>query len=97
MDKDTPAAFKMKQLMCFVADTKEYSLRVEPDEPSKDKFNWNMVVYTDSDWAGDESVPGYVVFLSGVPILWKSKSQKSVTISSSEAEYFAMSEAVKDV
>ena len=102
MDKATPAAFKeMKRVMRFVADTKEYGLRIEPDEPSKDKFHWNMVAYTDSDWAGDKedrrSVSGYVVFLLGVPILWKSKSQKSVTLSSSEAEYFAMSEAVKDV
>jgi hypothetical protein len=38
-----------------------------------------------------------VVFLLGVPILWKSKSQKSVTLSRSEAEYFAMSKAGKDV
>jgi hypothetical protein len=38
-----------------------------------------------------------VVFLIGVPILWKLKSQKSVTLSSSEVEYFAMSEAAKDV
>jgi hypothetical protein len=37
--------------MRFVADTKEYGLRIKPDEPSKDKFNWNMVVYTDSDLA----------------------------------------------
>jgi hypothetical protein len=29
--------------------------------------------------------------------MWKSKSQKSVTLSSSEAEYFALSEAAKDV
>jgi hypothetical protein len=60
-----------------------------------------MVVYTDSDWAGDKedrrSVSGYVIFLLGVSILWKSQSQKSVTLSSSEAEYFAMSEAVKEV
>jgi hypothetical protein len=60
-----------------------------------------MVVYTDSDWAGDKddrrSVSGYVIFVLGVPILWKSKSQRSVTLSSSEAEYFAMSEAVKEV
>jgi hypothetical protein len=40
--------------MHFVADTKEYGLRIERDEPSKDQFNWTMVVYTDSDWAGDK-------------------------------------------
>jgi hypothetical protein len=60
-----------------------------------------MVVYAESDWAGDKedhcSVSGYVIFILGVPIMWKSKSQKSVTLSSSEAEYFALSEASNDV
>jgi hypothetical protein len=32
-----------------------------------------------------------------VPVCWRSKSQKGVTLSSSEAEYVAMSEAVKEV
>jgi hypothetical protein len=58
-------------------------------------------VYTDSDWAGDKdtrlSVTGYVLFLMNVPILWKSKAQKSLALSSSEAEYYALSEAAKDI
>ena len=32
-----------------------------------------------------------------VPILWRSKSQKALALSSSEAEYYALSEAAKDV
>jgi hypothetical protein len=60
-----------------------------------------MVVSSDSDWAGDKvyccSVAGYLMFILGVPIMWKSKSQKSVTLSSSEAEYCTLSEAAKDV
>jgi hypothetical protein len=102
MYKATPAAFKeMKRVMHFILDTKDYGLKIEPDQPSTDRVSWSMVVYTDSDWADDKedrrSVSGYVVFLLGVPILWKSKSQKSITLSSSEAAYFVMSEAVKDV
>jgi hypothetical protein len=102
MDKATLAAFKeMKQEMRFISATKDYGLHIKPDPPGNDTFKWNMVVYTDSDWAGDKedrhSVAGYVIFALGVPILWKSKSQKSVTLSSSEAEYFALSEAVKEV
>jgi hypothetical protein len=73
--------------MRFISATKDFGLRIEPDDPGNDKFTWNMVVYTDSDWAGDKedrrSVFGYVIFVLGVPILWKSKSQKSVTLSSS--------------
>ena len=58
-------------------------------------------MYTDSDYAGDKEtrirVTGYILFFMGVPIIWKSKSQKSVTLSSSEAEYVALSEAAKDI
>ena len=32
-----------------------------------------------------------------VPVCWRSKAQKGVTLSSSEAEYVAMSEAVKEI
>jgi hypothetical protein len=42
-------------------------------------------------------VSGYILYVKGVSISWRSKAQKSVTLSSSEAELFAMSEAVKEV
>ena len=37
------------------------------------------------------------MYLLGVPICWRSKAQKGVTLSSSNAEYVAMSEAVKEI
>jgi hypothetical protein len=55
MDKATPAAFKeLKRVMRSVAATKDYGLKVEPTKADPSMFNWNMVVYTDSDWAGDK-------------------------------------------
>jgi hypothetical protein len=58
-------------------------------------------VFCDSDWAGDSetrvSVTVFILYLMNVPVCWQSKSQKGVTLSSSEAEYVAMSEAVKEV
>ena len=52
--------------------------------------------YCDSDWVGDrnnrKSVTGYCVYFLGCLIAWKSRSQKNVTLSSSEAEYVAISE-----
>jgi hypothetical protein len=101
MDGPTPAAMKeLKRVIKFVLDTEEFGLKLEPTEPSiKDEMV--LEVYSDSDWAGDKdtrvSVSGYVVFLQGVAISWKSKGQKSVTLSSSEAEYVALSEAAKEV
>ena len=60
-----------------------------------------MECFTDSDYAGDpvsqRSVTGYIIYMHGVPICWKSSSKKSVTLSSCEAEWVALSEAVKDI
>jgi hypothetical protein len=42
-------------------------------------------------------VSGYAIFLSDTVILWKSKLLKPLALSSSEAEYYGMSEAAKDV
>ena len=35
------------------------------------------------------------MFFMGVPLTWKSKSQRSVTLSSSEAEYICLSQAMR--
>jgi len=70
-------------------------------KPTGGVLKWNLVSFSDSDWAGDKdnrrSVNGFVIFLCGVPIVWRSKQQKTVALSSSEAEYVAISEAVKEI
>ena len=40
---------------------------------------------------------GFILYVKGVPISWRSKAQRSVTLSSSEAEWVALSEAVKEI
>jgi hypothetical protein len=100
MDGATPAAFKeMQRLLKFVFDTQNYGLKIKPVIDNNDK--WYIKLYTDSDWAGDKenrrSVTGYIMFLCSVPIVWKSKLQKTVSLSSTEAEYYALSEAAKEV
>jgi hypothetical protein len=71
---------------------------MKPVEEGKD---WDLVSYCDSDWAGDAeariSVTGFIIYLLGVPICWRSKGQKGITLSSSETEYKAISEAVKEI
>jgi hypothetical protein len=39
----------------------------------------------------------FIVYLMGAPISWKSKAQRGVTLSSSEAEFVALSEAAKEI
>ena len=62
---------------------------------------WWLEALSDSDFATDKetriSVYGYIVFLCGVPIAWKSKSMKSVVFSTTEAAYVAVSEVVKEI
>ncbi|KAM7469095.1 hypothetical protein LguiA_007278 [Lonicera macranthoides] len=56
--------------------------------------------YVDSDYAGDldkrRSTTGYVFTFSGGPISWRSMLQGVVALSTTEAEYIAATEAVKE-
>ena len=58
--------------------------------------------FSDSDWAGDtsdrRSTTGYCFMLntSGPPVSWKSQKQSTVALSSCEAEYMALCDAVKE-
>ena len=60
-----------------------------------------MIAFSDSDYATDPetrvSITGYILYFMGAPISWRSKSQKGVTLSSSEAEFVALSECAKEV
>ena len=97
-DCPTPIAVKeMFRVIKFVLDTPEKGLKMKPELNDV----WRIVAYSDSDYAGDKetriSVTGFIIFLLGCPVCWRSKGQKSVTLSSSEAEYVALSEVAKEV
>ncbi len=74
-------------------------LHIEPIQGNEQ--SWVLISFSDSDYAGDpdsrRSVSGFVDYVYGVPISWRSKAQCSVALSTSEAEWVAASEAVKDV
>jgi hypothetical protein len=56
--------------------------------------------FVDSDYAGDldkrRSLTGYVFTVGGCAISWKSSLQATVALSTTEAEYMAISEACKE-
>jgi Reverse transcriptase (RNA-dependent DNA polymerase) len=100
MDKATPAAMKeMLRIIKYVISTKDNGLKVKPTNLMNKK--WRLRIFSDSDWASSKdnrkSITGFVIFLQESPILWKSQSQKCVSLSSTEAEYYACSEAVKEI
>jgi len=102
MKEATPDAMKeLMRVIKFVISTKNFGLKLEPKLVKSRADNWFIVVYSDSDWAGDSdtriSVTGFILFVMGCPVSWRSKAQKSVSLSSSEAEWYALSEAAKEV
>lgn len=56
--------------------------------------------YSDSDWAGNKesrkSTSGFIFMLNGGPVSWCSKRQPTVALSSTEAEYIALTLAAKE-
>ena len=82
----------------FTFDTKN---RVLSYELKNEKGNWELRAFCDSDWAGNKddrrSITGYCIYLQGCLVAWKSRAQKNVTLSSSEAEYVAISEVCTEI
>lgn len=60
-----------------------------------------LVAYSDADWAGDasnrKSTTGGVFYFNGGVINWISRKQQSVSLSTIEAEYFALSEVCQEI
>ena len=99
MDAPAPAHLKeMYKLIRHVLATKGYGLKFEL---RKDIIKWALKALSDSDFASDKetriSVFGYIIYFCGIQIAWRSKGMKSVVLSTTEAEYMALSEVVKEL
>ena len=98
---DAPAPIHLKKMfkvIRHVLSTKGYGLKFEL---RKDMIKWALKALSDSDFASDKetriSVFGYIIYFCGIPIAWRSKGMKSVVLSTTEAEYMALSEVVKEL
>lgn len=85
----------VKRIFRYLQGTKTVKLTYTTSEPS------TLHCYSDSDWAADSnsrrSVSGHVIIMSNGAINWSSKRQRTVALSSTEAEYMAFSTALCDV
>jgi len=95
---------KAVEWLCrYLAGTRDKGLIYDPKDQSFD-------VYVDSDFAGNwdpEEAPNdadtarsrtaYVIMYAGCPILWGSRLQSLIALSSTEAEYYALSTATREV
>lgn len=84
----------VKRILKYLKKTKDFGLVYSHDGNSL------LEGYVDSDWGGNiidrRSYTGYCFTLSGCIISWECKKQQTVALSSSEAEYMAMTEACKE-
>ena len=98
---DAPAQVHLKdmyKLRRFVLSTKDYGLKFEL---MKDIKKWALKALSDSDFTSDKEIRismfGYIIYFCGIPIACRSKGMKSVVLSTTEAEYMALSEVVKEL
>ena len=89
-----PEHFKaLERLWKYLAQTPKLGLFYHSDPLAVDG-------YTDSDWGGDigtrRSTTGFIFLFRKSPVSWSSKLQKTVALSSCEAEYMALKEAIKE-
>jgi hypothetical protein len=91
-------------LVHYLKKTRELGIRFKPD-PKK-----GFECYCDADFSGmwnkafapvDTSTSklqsGWIVFYAGCPISWASKLQSQVVLPTTEAEYIAMSQSLRDI
>lgn len=83
----------LKRLLRYLKKTKNYGLLYR-------KTECNLYGYVDADWAScvmdRRSYTGFCFILAGSVISYEAKKQKTVALSSTEAEYMALSESCKE-
>jgi len=82
-----------KRVLRYLKGTKDLGLIYEPGLKP-------LIGFVDSDWGSctidRRSHTGYTFLLGGGPISWDSRKQKTVALSSTEAEYMALTDATKE-
>jgi hypothetical protein len=91
-------------LICYLKKTQDLGTHFKPGQDKGFKCfcdadfsdNWNKHL-APFDPSTAKSRSGWIVFYAGCPVIWVSKLQTQVTLSTTEAEYIAMSQSIQDI
>ena len=93
----------VKRIVRYLQGTKDKGLIIKPTQ------NLQIDLYADADFAGlwnseDDQDPicvksrsGYILTIGNVPLVWKSKLQTEIALSTMESEYIALSLAMREL
>ena len=103
-DPREPHGDAILYLVRYLKKTRDVGIRFNPDQTQ------GFECYCDADFSGNwnrdlahndpstaKSRSGWIIYYAGCPIAWASKLQSQVALSTTEAEYIAMSMALRDV
>ncbi|KAH9127698.1 hypothetical protein AeMF1_002039 [Aphanomyces euteiches] len=85
-----------KRVLRYLRGSKDFGICYS----KQDSTEFTIELYVDADYANDaitrRSTSGYLLYLNGCLISWKSKLQNIVALSTSEAEYISMSYGLQE-
>ena len=83
-----------KRVLQYLSHTRDMGIRLG-------KHEGQLVGYCDADWGGDitdrKSTSGILLKIGATPVFWKSRKQRCVSLSTSEAELIAFSETCQQI
>ena len=89
-----------KRVVRYIGSTTKRALIFDYSDPVSRQGELAVTIYTDSNWASEstdrKSTGGWLALLSGAFVTWQSKKQSTIALSSTEAEYYALGEAVRE-
>ncbi|GEQ70720.1 hypothetical protein JCM33374_g4399 [Metschnikowia sp. JCM 33374] len=89
---------QLKRVLLYLRDTKDFAIEIRENHYPDNKVK--LYAFADASFANEEgrkSRTGYIIYLNGTPIAWKSKKQTLVTTSTHASEYVALSTTVNDL
>lgn len=93
----------VKRIVRYLKGTSDKGILLKPDNSR------GIECFVDASFAGDwlkdraddplsvVSRTGYVIFYMGCPVVWVSKMQSEISLSTTESEYIALSQSLRDV